>query len=142
VRSHVFGTAVDWTLDDLIIGEGQRLDWFLPAEVPALPLVLPLAHLITGFLASDLYIRLAGDRRTPRLVLTNPLPPDLPAALGLDERPSIVLSSLDTENRDAALRRWRGRLAPGGLLWLLTPAGVGSENTLPGGLTALCLRPE
>jgi len=90
VRSHVFAAAVDWSLDDLTLGEGQAIDWFMPAEVPALSLVLPLAPLILRFLASDLYARLAGDGAAQRPALAGPLPPELPAALGL--RPGHLLA--------------------------------------------------
>jgi 8-oxo-dGTP pyrophosphatase MutT (NUDIX family) len=38
VRSHIFGARVAWTLDDLIVNEGQGLDWFLPEQVRALRL--------------------------------------------------------------------------------------------------------
>lgn len=90
VRSHVYGAAVDWTLDDLILGEGQRLDWFTRAAVPHLPLVLPLAPLLLGFLGSAVYARLSGNATASPPSEPRPLPPGLPALLGL--RPGQLLA--------------------------------------------------
>jgi 8-oxo-dGTP diphosphatase len=89
VRSHLFATAAMWSLDDLILGEGQRLDWFLPAEVPRLSLASALKPPILTFLASDLHRKLAGERPPQRPPLPGSLPDDLPALLGL--RPGMLV---------------------------------------------------
>lgn len=90
VRSHIFGTAACWPLDDLILGEGQRLDWFTPTEVPHLPLAPALAPAILAFLASELHRVLSGPRQPVKPPLAEPLPEYLSAMLGL--RPSRLLA--------------------------------------------------
>jgi 8-oxo-dGTP diphosphatase len=157
VRSHIFGTAACWSLDDLILGEGQRLDWFTPAEVPHLPLAPALAPAILAFLASDLHRVLSGPRRPVKPLLAEPLPDHLGALLGLrpgrllavegiaagfvhrlaalphgaritaspgrTERPDTVIWQPRGASIAPALREWRARLAPDGLL-----AVVGSAS--------------
>lgn len=72
IRLHLYGARAAWGLDDLILGEGQAVDWFMPAEALALALAPPLVPAITTFLASDLYRGLAaGDAP----VATPPLSP-------------------------------------------------------------------
>jgi hypothetical protein len=83
VRSHIFATPATWSLDDLILGEGQRLDWFTPAEVRSLRLAAALAPAALGFLGSDLHRALAGNAPPSTPPLMPPLPATLPAALGI-----------------------------------------------------------
>ena len=83
VRSHLFGARVTWTLDDLILGEGQGIDWFAAEEALALPLAPPIQPGIADFLASDVYRTLATGAPPATPDAPAPLPRGLPAALGL-----------------------------------------------------------
>jgi 8-oxo-dGTP diphosphatase len=83
VRSHMFATLAPWSLDAMILGEGQRLDWFPPAEIPSLRLGSALAPAVLGFLDSPIHRTLAGDVPPIRPPLTPPLPDALPDALEL-----------------------------------------------------------
>lgn len=84
VRSHIFGTPATWTLDDLILAEGQGVAWFPPAAVYRLPLAGPsIAGAIRRFLASGTYRRLAATTPAAPPERTTPLDAHLPARLGL-----------------------------------------------------------
>lgn len=59
-RFHVFATPAGWSLDDLILGEGQALAWHPAAAVPALPLNPLIAEDILAFAGSLLVPALAA----------------------------------------------------------------------------------
>ena len=54
-RYHVYATAVDLTDADIVVGEGRRIVFVDPAEVPALDLAASSRHFVPDFLGSDLY---------------------------------------------------------------------------------------
>lgn len=81
-RSHLFATPACWSLDDLILGEGQGVDWLSPAVVRRLPLLEGLGQGILNFLTSSVYHDLAAGEPTPAPPLA-PLPAELPQLLGL-----------------------------------------------------------
>ena len=59
-RNYLYGAAVSWTLDDVILGEGQAMDWFTPEAALAARLAVSIAPGIAQFLASDVYRNLAA----------------------------------------------------------------------------------
>jgi 8-oxo-dGTP pyrophosphatase MutT (NUDIX family) len=82
-RSFVFATQVRWALDDLILGEGQGVDWLGRDRVTEVPLARGVGPAIRRFLDSDTYRELAtGAAAAPPLTLP-PLPVTLMADLGL-----------------------------------------------------------
>jgi 8-oxo-dGTP diphosphatase len=83
VRSHIFATLAPWPLDDMILGEGQRIDWFVPDEVPALRLGPALAPAVLGFIGSEVHRLLAGDAPPAKPALVLSWPESLPDTLGL-----------------------------------------------------------
>jgi 8-oxo-dGTP pyrophosphatase MutT (NUDIX family) len=54
-RYHLYAAAVDLTDADIVLGEGRRIVFVDPAEVPALDLAPSSRHFVPAFLASDLY---------------------------------------------------------------------------------------
>jgi len=54
-RYHVYAAAVDLTDADIVVGEGRRIVFVDPAEVPMLDLAASSRHFVPEFLASDLY---------------------------------------------------------------------------------------
>lgn len=94
IRSHLFATPARWSLDDLILGEGQRLDWFTPAEVPHLALAPALAPAIRRFLASDLHRSLAGKALAVTPPLSGSLPDSLCDLLGLKPRYLLAVNGI------------------------------------------------
>ena len=54
-RYHVYAAAVDLTDADIVVGEGRRIVFVDPAEVPALDLAASSRHFVPDFLGSDLY---------------------------------------------------------------------------------------
>jgi 8-oxo-dGTP pyrophosphatase MutT (NUDIX family) len=83
IRSHIFATTAPWTLDEMILGEGQRIDWFIPDEVPALRLGSALAPAVLGILGSEIHRSLAGDTPPVKPPLSLILPETLADDLGL-----------------------------------------------------------
>jgi 8-oxo-dGTP diphosphatase len=83
VRSHMFGVRVTWTLDDLILGEGQMVEWFTPPQALTQPLAVPIAPAIRMFFASPLYARLAAGAPPGLPPPLDPLPPQLAETLGM-----------------------------------------------------------
>jgi 8-oxo-dGTP diphosphatase len=83
IRSHIFATPAPWPLDDMILGEGQRIDWFTPDEVPVLQLGEALAPAVIGFLGSAIHRSLAGAGAPVHPPLAPRLPDALPDVLGL-----------------------------------------------------------
>jgi 8-oxo-dGTP diphosphatase len=82
-RSHLFATNADWTLDELILGEGQMLDWLTPAQVHALPLAMGIGPAIIAFLTSGLYDELAAGQAQSLPIGLPRFPQSLPRELGL-----------------------------------------------------------
>jgi len=54
-RYHVYAAAVDLTDADIVVGEGRRIVFVDPAEVPMLDLAASSRHFVPEFLGSDLY---------------------------------------------------------------------------------------
>jgi 8-oxo-dGTP diphosphatase len=57
LRVLLFGAAVDWSLADLILAEGQCVQWFRPETARALPIAPPIDRALAAFLASDVSTR-------------------------------------------------------------------------------------
>lgn len=91
VRIHLFGAPVTWRLEDLILGEGQGVDWFAQRTVSSLRVAPVLAPVIPWFLASSVYRDLVST--------SEPTPPDSEDSLeplepGLIESLGLALSDL------------------------------------------------
>jgi 8-oxo-dGTP diphosphatase len=132
IRSHIFATSAPWSLDEMILGEGQRIDWFIPDEMPALRLGAALAPAVLGFLGSDIHRSLAGDVPPVKPPLSPSLPETLPGALGLrsgclvavegisagfvrrlaDLRPEIRVTASPSEAARPGIGLWQPRQAP------------------------------
>ena len=83
-RSHLFATRAAWALDDLILGEGQGVDWFDPERISALPLANGIGAAIVDFLGSPVYRALAaGGPPAGEALRMPPLPARLARELGL-----------------------------------------------------------
>jgi 8-oxo-dGTP pyrophosphatase MutT (NUDIX family) len=54
-RYHLYVAAVDLTDADIVVGEGRRIVFVDPAELPDLDLAESSRHFVPDFLASDLY---------------------------------------------------------------------------------------
>jgi 8-oxo-dGTP diphosphatase len=63
----VYAAAVDLTDADIVLGEGRRIVFVEPSEIAGLDLAGSARHFVPEFLASDLYARLRGAARAPRL---------------------------------------------------------------------------
>jgi 8-oxo-dGTP diphosphatase len=61
VEWHVFGTAVRAGQEDVVLGEGQALEFMPPDKVAQLDLTDLASAVIPGFLDSDRYHELAAD---------------------------------------------------------------------------------
>lgn len=85
-----YAAAVDWSLDDLILGEGQGLAWVEPDALPVLPLNPVIAADIRAFASSPLREQLALIAPPPRDRETMVLPPDLARRLGI--RPGSLVA--------------------------------------------------
>lgn len=108
VRSHMFGAAVDWTLDDVLMLEGQFYDWFTREQALRLSLAAAVIAPVALFLDSAVYRTLATRAPVQPLPVLHPLPPSLPSTLGL--RPGHLLA---VQGATAGfVRRLRG-LIPG-----------------------------
>ena len=83
VRSHMFGVRVTWTLDDLVLGEGQLVEWFTPPQALTQPLATPIVPAIRMFFDSPLYARLAAGEPPGLPPPLDPLPPPLTETLGM-----------------------------------------------------------
>jgi 8-oxo-dGTP diphosphatase len=91
VAFHTFAVAVDWSLDELILGEGQAFDWFTPAEVASLQLNPIIAAGILDFAGSSLLRELAGVARPPRELPAATLADGAVRALGI--RPGCLVAA-------------------------------------------------
>jgi ADP-ribose pyrophosphatase YjhB (NUDIX family) len=80
---HIYAAAVDWALDDLILGEGQALAWWPAAEVPSLHLNELIVEDMTAFACSPLVQELARSAPPFRKPSTPPLPPGFTESLGI-----------------------------------------------------------
>jgi 8-oxo-dGTP diphosphatase len=89
-RSHLFAAQALWTLDELVVGEGQGVDWLRPEAVSGLPLFGSIGQAIIEFLDSPVYRRLADGRPPGPGIVLPPLPPGF--ALGLGLRPGQLLA--------------------------------------------------
>lgn len=85
VRSHMFAARVEWTLDDLVLNEGQIVDWFTPAQLRTLPIAAPIAPAIDLVLASPAFAALAAGEPPGLPPPPTPLLADVAAALALRE---------------------------------------------------------
>lgn len=90
IRIHGFAAAVDWSPEDLVLGEGQALCWFAPDEIPRLPLSL-VRREILEFAASPYVARLAGEAPPWRDVEVQALPVGFAAAIGARDGSLIAL---------------------------------------------------
>jgi 8-oxo-dGTP diphosphatase len=149
IRSHIFATPAPWPLDDMILGEGQRIDWFTPDEVPSLRLGPALAPAVLGFLGSEIHRSLAGGDPPVTPPMTTSLPPELPDALGLhpgclvavegisaafvrrlvDVRPDVRVTASPSELARPDVGLWQPRRAPMEDDWVrwgtwIAPGGV------------------
>jgi 8-oxo-dGTP pyrophosphatase MutT (NUDIX family) len=61
VEWHVFGTAVPAGQEDVVLGEGQALEFMPPDKAAQLDLTDVASGVIPSFLASDSYRELAAD---------------------------------------------------------------------------------
>jgi hypothetical protein len=59
-RYQVYVAAADLRDEDIVVGEGRRIVFVDPADVPGLDKSDSCAHFVAGFLASPEYARLAG----------------------------------------------------------------------------------
>jgi 8-oxo-dGTP pyrophosphatase MutT (NUDIX family) len=82
-RSFLFAVSVHWSLDELILGEGQGVDWLRREHALKVPLARGIGPAIGKFLDSDLYWELATKETTRASITYPPLPSTLMAALGL-----------------------------------------------------------
>jgi 8-oxo-dGTP diphosphatase len=157
VRQHLFVGRVPWTLDDLILAEGQCVDWFTPEQVSRLPTSRAVEPAVLSFLASPLYRRLAQGAEAVPAPSIEPMSPELPARLGIRpgglvalhgatagfvlrlrhaavgarlttspgalERPDVTLWWPRGDVDAAVLTALREQVAPGGVLWVMLPAG-------------------
>lgn len=83
LRIHLFGAAVDWSLDDLILGEGQGLDWFGPDRERIERLAPEIVPALSAFRASSVFGDLVANAPRPHAEVIRALPSDLPNLLGL-----------------------------------------------------------
>lgn len=90
VRLHLYAARAYWNLDDLILGEGQAVDWFAAAEALAVPLAPPLKPAIGTFLRSALYRALA-DGSHAEAIAPAPLNTAFLVQLELPLRAFVVL---------------------------------------------------
>ena len=82
-RVHYFATSVDWSPDDIILGEGQAMAWFAPDAMPSLRLST-LAPDIFAFAASPVRTALAASAPPLRDQAGGPLSRDVITALGIE----------------------------------------------------------
>ncbi|MFN8558936.1 MAG: NUDIX domain-containing protein, partial [Dehalococcoidia bacterium] len=108
----LFGAAVDWSLDDIILGEGQALAWWTPDEVAALPLYAVVRPDIVGFARSAHVPRLAAEAAPARDAVMVPLPADAVTALGVRPGHLVALAGLSA----GFAARLRAALPPGARL--------------------------
>lgn len=59
-RYCIYAAAVDLTDADIVVGEGRRIVFVAPTEIPALDLAGSSRHFVPDFLASDLYAELVN----------------------------------------------------------------------------------
>jgi ADP-ribose pyrophosphatase YjhB (NUDIX family) len=149
IRSHIFATSAPWPLDKMILGEGQRIDWFIPDAVPALRLGAALAPAVLGFLGTDVHRSLAGGGPPVMPPMTTSLPPELPDVLGLysgclvavegisaafvrrlaDVRPDVRVTASPSERARPELGLWQPKRTPTEDDWVrwgtwIAPGGV------------------
>ncbi len=89
-RIHLFASRAAWSLDDLIAGEGQGVDWLSPGQIPVLPLVEVLVPPVQRFLASYCYGELAAGP-PPADAPTPSLPAGFARMLGLSAGDLLVV---------------------------------------------------
>jgi 8-oxo-dGTP diphosphatase len=75
IRVYSFAAAVDWSLDDLILGEGQGLAWLAPSDLEVLVLNPVIAGDIREFARSPIFRQLAAAAPRPHDRARRPLPP-------------------------------------------------------------------
>jgi 8-oxo-dGTP diphosphatase len=88
---HIYTAAVDWTLDDLILGEGQALAWWPAAEVPSLHLNELIVEDMATFARSPLVHELARAAPPFRAPASPPLPQGFIESLGIHPRSLVSL---------------------------------------------------
>ncbi len=81
-RVHLFATRADWTLDELIVGEGQGVDWLSPEQIFSVPVVDVLLPPLGRFLASQCYRELAAGPPPAKAPLLPPFPAGFAGAFG------------------------------------------------------------
>ena len=80
---HLFALAVNWTLDDVLLCEGQGLAWIPSTAVAALALNELIERDMRTFAAARRVRSLAAAAPPWRETALPPLPPDLPVRLGV-----------------------------------------------------------
>jgi 8-oxo-dGTP diphosphatase len=83
VRVASYAAAVDWTLDDVVLGEGQAFAWLAPDTLSGLPLNPIISEEILDFAASPLRERMAAVALPYRAADGYLLPPACTEALGI-----------------------------------------------------------
>jgi 8-oxo-dGTP diphosphatase len=83
VRVASYAAAVDWTLDDLTLGEGQAFAWLAPDALPGLPLNPIIREEILDFAVSSLREQMAAAAPPFRVADGYLLPPARTEALGI-----------------------------------------------------------
>lgn len=89
-RIHLFASRVAWSLDEMIAGEGQGVDWLSPAQIERLQMVEVLVAPVHSFLASECYRELAAGA-PPADDPAPPLPDGFAGLLGLKRGDLLVV---------------------------------------------------
>jgi 8-oxo-dGTP pyrophosphatase MutT (NUDIX family) len=82
VHTHYYACAVDWSPEELILGEGQAMAWLAPALIEMLPLSV-VGPEILAFVRSTRVEELAAVAAPMRDVAAPSLPDGFAAALGI-----------------------------------------------------------
>lgn len=82
-RSFLFATRVSWSLDDLILGEGQGVDWLSREAALTAPLAAGAPRGLTAFLNSRTYRELSSGVPDAAPIALPPMPASLCRELGL-----------------------------------------------------------
>jgi 8-oxo-dGTP diphosphatase len=116
-RIHLFAAAVDWSLADLSLGEGQGLAWWPWQVVPRLSLNRLVSEEIVAFAGSPLLRELAAAAPPAPPVDLAPLPPGFAERLGV--RPGSLVA---VEGVSAAFAERLRAALPAGARLTASPA--------------------
>ncbi len=120
-RFHTFGAAVDWSLDDLILGEGQGLAWWPVAALPELRLNPLIIDNMLAFAAGPLPALLAEAAPPTSGGAPAPLPEGFARDMGI--KPGALIA---VHGATAAFAGALRRLLPAGARLSASP-GAGEH---------------